>query len=248
MNSQLNVYNVCADSGELSPGGTLKLQGYHELICDLIEQNEIETGSSIAETIKQGYAWAIISLSMEVLHPVSSCEWLDGQTWLSEAPGGIFPYYRREVVFYNKAGETMFSASLFLVKLDTETHKIVSTEDERVPLIQPFGKTVEWAAPRLRDRGEYSFLHSRSIYPSDIDALGHLNNCRYGAFTYDAAMINGRNYTTHPFRYTMNFIRQYMVNDAVEISVRSENDSFYVSGGLDGSGRKHFIACLSPLV
>ena len=247
MNSQLNVYNVCADSGELGPGGTLKLQGYHELICDLMEQNEIATGNSISETIKQGYAWAIISLSMEVLRPVCSCEWLTGQTWLSEAPGGIFPYYRREIIFYNTAGETMFSASLYLVKLDTETHKIFSTDGDEEVCIQPFGKTVEWAVPRLRDRGEYTFLHSRSIYPSDIDALGHLNNCRYGAFTYDAAMMNGMNYTVHPFCYTINFIRQYMPDDTVEISVRSENDRFFVSGGSSGSSRKHFISCLSPL-
>ena len=244
MYNDLPQYSVCADNGEIGPNGFLKLQGYHELICDLIEQNEIANGSSIAETIKQGFAWAITSLSLDVKTPVSNCEWMLGQTWLSEIPDGIIPYYRREVQFFRKDGEHMFSASLYLVRLDISTHKIldrVPDESEKAAVKQ-YGTTVDCAVPRIRDRGEFELLHTRQVYPSDIDALGHLNNCRYGAMVFDAAAAKGLVFTSAPFRYIINFVRQTMPDKTINVFTRLDSDRFCVCGSIEGETRRNFIA------
>ncbi len=247
MYNELQKFPVCADNGELGANGFLKIQGYHEMICNLIEQNEISNGGSIAETLKKGFAWAIISLSIEVEKPIASCEWLTGQTWLSELPDGVSPFYRREVQFFAQDGSVMFSASLFLVRLDTTTHKIIRQPDNEKATVSPYGKTVENAAARIHEHEKYEHFDSRRIYPSDIDVLGHLNNCRYGSMVYDAAVALGHDFTSRPFSYTINFLRQYMPDSTVELFIRQKSDKLCICGGEnpEAEGRKNFIAYLS---
>ena len=247
MHSTLPIYQLRADSGELGPQGCLKLVGYHELLGRIIEDDLASQGNSLSHTLAHGYAWAMVSLSMQVKRPVSSCEQLCGQSWLSQCE---YPYHRREIQLFTAAGELVLSASVFMAPISTATHKI-QPEDELVPTVfrtlQEY--SAEWAQARMHSIHDerYQLLDVRTVRPSDIDALGHLNNCRYGAFAYDALESLGRNITAAPFRYTMHFMRQCMAGTQVSIGAYEERGAVHLLGVGREDKLKRFCAVIKEI-
>ncbi len=243
MSAELPRYPLRADSGELGANGYLKLAGCHELLCRVIELDQEHHGSSINDTLAHGYAWAVISLSMEVMQPVRSCGLLFGQTWLSEA---AHPYYRREIELTDEAGGAVLHASLFMVPLNASTHRIEPSDSLIDSGFSIGGRhTVEWAQPRTKKPSAALFtpVDTQLVRPSDIDALGHLNNCRYGAYTYDAAVLRGHDIFGKSFGYSIYFLRQCMPGERLAIGCcTDENGRFTVSGTGDSDGRIRFLS------
>ncbi len=247
MKDSIPVYNLRADSGELGADGNLKLGGYHELLCRIIESDQRALGCALKDTLQHGYAWAMISLSMQVCKPVDSCDRLYGQTWLSEMN---YPHLRREIEIYDESHSPVLCASIFMVPINTNTHQIHPEEQlDRFSctIIPEF--SVDWAQSRLQTIHDqrYQPLDMRTVRPSDIDALGHLNNCRYGAYVYDALAVLGQNYTDSPFTYTMHFMRQCMSGTKIRIGAYIDNGAVHLLGtGIDDK-LKRFGAIVKPL-
>jgi len=247
MHDNLPVYYVMADSGELGRDSFLKLQGYHELICRILEYDMSACNSSLSDTLAAGYAWAMISLSIQVENPVHSCEKLSAQTWLSE---NEYPYQRREIQIFSSSEKQVLSASLFMVPLNTSTHSLqpeASLLCRHFPVLNEF--SVNWALPKLKTiiTENYSHIDTRTVRPSDIDALGHLNNCIYGGYVYDLSAELGRSYTSLPFRYTMHFIRQCTLGEKLNINAYLKNNEMHVLGLGDSDGKKRFCSILAKL-
>ncbi len=235
-------YIVSPASGELGRSGFMRLSGYHHLICAAAESDMTSRRMSVSSTIKRGYAWAITSMTVDVFRPVDSCSPLEVSTWISTSRSLL---NRRELQFSDSRGEC-FRSSVFSAPVSMETHRLTRlNEDEYItetgePLIPD-------AATRLVIPSDSTEAYRRQVYPSDIDALGHMNNCRYGALAYDALTESERELLSNPFRYTICFRRQLMEGCTVQVNRSSDENGIYISGIQAGSDKPSFIVKLEKL-
>lgn len=203
----------------------MRLSGYQHLICAAAECDMFSKQLSVSHTISKGYAWAIVSMTVDVLRPVMSCTPLEVCTWIS---GNRGPINRRELQFFDDAGEC-FRASVFSTPVSMETHRLIRLSDDECGTImgEPL---IEDATSRISCIPDTRESFRREVFPSDIDALGHMNNCRYGALAYDALTEDERSALSRPFRYTINFRRQLMEGGTVCVRRGTDSSGIFITG------------------
>lgn len=239
MNNNFPAYTVLPASGELGRSGYMRLSGYQHLICAAAECDMIARHCSVKDTISKGYAWAFTSLTVDVLSPISSCDPLTACTWLSS---DRYPINRRELQFFD--GDTeRFRAAVFSTPVSTETHTI-TRPDEELSVCAKGKPVVENAASRITGLPELREVYRREVYPSDIDALGHMNNCRYGALAYDALTEEERQRLSLPYRFTINFRRQFFEGSTVVVSRGQNERGVFITGTAPDSDKPSFVVCL----
>ena len=190
---------------------------------------------SISRTIGKGYAWAITSLTVDMVRPVSSCSPLSACTWISS---DRHPINRRELQFFD--GETeCFRAAVYSVPVSIETHRIIRPKEEGSSVGGP--ELVENAVSRIVSLPDMAEHSRRMIYPSDIDALGHMNNCRYGALAYDVLTEEERQLLALPHRFTINFRRQLFEGDTVVLSRGKDDRGIFVTGSPTYNDKLSFV-------
>jgi len=231
-------YTVFPASGELGRSGYMRLSGYQHLVCAAAECDLTTRQMSISETISKGYAWAITSLTVDVLRPINNCAPLRAATWISS---DRHPINRRELQFSDGQREC-FRAAVFSTPVSMETHRIIrpDAEDCRVsgePL-------VEGAVSRITSLPDMTECYRREVFPSDIDALGHMNNCRYGALAYDALTEAERQRLGQPFRFTINFRRQLFEGSTVVVCRGTDERGVFITGAEQNSEKPSFIVWL----
>ena len=233
------MHTVLPASGELGRSGAMRLSGYQHLICAAAELDLTTRSMSISETIAKGYAWAITSLTVDVLRPVTRCHPLSARTWISS---DRYPINRRELQFFDDIGEC-FRAAVFSTPVSVETHRIIRPETgESIGTGGPM--LVDGAVSRITSLPEMSEVCRREVFPSDIDALGHMNNCRYGALAYDTLTEEERELLTKPFRFTINFRRQFFQGDTVVLRRGKDDLGIFVSGSQPESDKPSFSVWL----
>ena len=231
-------YLVFPASGELGRNGRMRLSGYQHLVCAAAECDLATRQMSISQTIGKGYAWAITSLTVDVLHPVTSCAPMHASTWISS---DRHPINRRELSFSDGEKEC-FRAAVFSTPVSMETHRIIRPTDEAGIVSGPI--LIEDAVSRITALPPLTECFRREVFPSDIDALGHMNNCRYGALAYDALTEDERQLLTEPFRYTVNFRRQLLEGSTVVVSRGLNSGGIYIAGRQEDSEKPSFIVWL----
>ncbi len=244
--SNIPTYTVCLPNGELNEHSVCKPSGYHQLICAAAEADLAHCGNSINDTIGKGYAWAIISLTIDVKRPLDHCEPLTMRTWIAPAHS---PFSRREVSAADRSGNVVFNTSIYMVPLDVNTHKILRNnffdstvyENDQFVTGEPL---IDNVRTRMSEPDGFVHLCDRTIMPSDIDALGHMNNCRYGAFAYDALDRQQRELFSRPFVYTIDYRRQLTEGESVSIDKLTDGCSIYVRG-INSDGKLSFLARFS---
>ncbi|MGI6728466.1 MAG: hypothetical protein ACOX4P_07965 [Anaerovoracaceae bacterium] len=177
------VYELDVEVAQLNENNALKPGAYQTLFARLADMHLANYNVDINETMKYGFGWALISLSFEVVHPINSCMRLYASTWYSQRKG---PYFRRELVFRNKQGQIMFHGSTFSVLLDIKNRTVFRKKETPFHMNPPYELFCIEANPRFRERGLYKDVETRKVHNSYMDCLGHVNNCRYGDFAYDA--------------------------------------------------------------
>lgn len=230
---------VLPASGELGRSGYLRLSGYQHLVCAAAECEMINCHCSVKETVSKGYAWAFTSLTIDVLHPINGCDALTANTWISI---DRFPINRRELQF-SANGTEYFRAAVFSTPVSTESHGIIRpTED--LSCFATGDTILENVVSRITSLPEMSEVYRREVFPSDIDALGHMNNCRYGALAYDALTEDERMNLTRPFRYTVNFRRQFFEGSTVIVCRGEDERGVFITGSVPDSEKPNFIVWL----
>ena len=176
------VHELDLEFAFLNEFDAVKPSAYQSLFAQLAERHLFFFNADTNETMKYGLSWALISISIEILRPIDRCMRLYATTWYSGRKG---PYYRRELVFRNEQGEIMFQGSTFSILMDVKARTVFRKKDLPFPLTVPRENFCIDASPRHHTTGNYVPVETRSIYNSDIDNLGHVNNRRYGDFAYD---------------------------------------------------------------
>lgn len=233
------LHTVLPASGELGRSGAMRLSGYQHLICAAAELDLTTRSMSITDTISKGYAWAITSLTVDVLLPVTGCDPLASRTWISD---NRYPINRRELQFFSGDKEC-FRAAVFSTPVSVETHRITRPADgESIDVGGPI--LVDGAISRITALPEMIEVSRREVFPSDIDALGHMNNCRYGALAYDALTEEERGLLTKPYRFSINFRRQFFQGDTVVLRRGTDERGLFITGSQPDSNRPSFTVWL----
>ncbi len=176
------VYELLVTSSWLNQHRQMKPYAYQILFEQMAEQHLEGLNLNVEGTREYGLAWALISMAIEVVNPISRSMTLYGNTWFSRHPG---PYFRRELIFRDGDGRVMFMGSTHSVLLDLEKRTVFRKKVPPFPMHDPTDIVLLDASPGFKMEADLTPVAERIVLASHIDCLGHVNNCRYGEFAYD---------------------------------------------------------------
>jgi len=221
------VYELEYESSFLNENNILKPSAYQNLIAQLVEQhlNNININAEI--TMKCNMAWALMALSIELVKPVEGCIRMYANTWYSQRQG---PYFRREFVFKNENGEILFQGSSFSILLDVEKRTVYRKKELPFFLHEPNEVFTIETKPTFKTKLEFDKMDERRVYNSYIDCVGHVNNCRYGEFAYDAFTDDERRNLAGVKRIDLYFLSELRINDIFSVLRAYDGPKLFVRG------------------
>ena len=137
--------------------------------------------------------------------------------------------------FYDaQSSELLISGISHWLYVNTETKRIIKTKDfteRKIAEYQTEHKAFEPGKIAIPD--DMKFLCERPIYFSDIDANGHANNSRYGAFVLDSLPEEFQNKEFTDFK--LNFSKETKQNQILKIygKFNTENKKITISAKQD---------------
>ena len=221
------VYELLATASYLNQYNQLKPYAYQILFEQMAERHLFDLNLNVDTTLKYGLAWALISMSVEVVKPIENSMTLYGSTWFSEHRG---PYFRRELLIKDEEGEVMFKGSTHSVLLDIEKRSVFRKKVIPFPMHEPTPVFLLDASPGLKmDRGLVPVME-RSVQPSQIDCLGHVNNCRYGEFAYDAFSVEEQEKLRDLKRMDISFLSELRAEDHFTMRKVGDGNQIFIQG------------------
>lgn len=160
----------------------LKPYAYQVLFEQMAEKHLSDLEINVDTIMKYGLSWVLVSMSVEILKPIEPGAVLFGSTWYSQHRG---PYFRRELIFKDASGDVVFQGSSYSVLFDIEKRSIFRKKEVPFPMFEPTEILLLDASPSFKTEMAFDRIVERVAYPSYIDCVGHVNNCRYGEFAYD---------------------------------------------------------------
>lgn len=221
------IHNLDVEVYYFNENGIMKPSAYQALFAKLAENHLSVFRFGADETMKYGLAWALISMSIEIKHQISSGMKLSAYTWYSHRQG---PFFRRELVFADENGEIMFQGSTFSVLLDVASRKVFRKKELPFRLTEPNGIYCMEASHRFKGEAKLQPFETRKTYGSDLDLLGHVNNRRYGDFAYDALTESEQLRLKNLRRVDFYFISEMRKNDNFTIFKSSEENRILLKG------------------
>lgn len=177
------VYEIETERVFYDQNSVVKPYVYQNLFLQVVDRHLKNIGLTFEMTAKHDLAWVLVSMSFEIQKPMYGIAKLYANTWYSQRRG---PFFRREVVFKNEAGETVFHGSTFSVLLNLKSRTVSRQVELPFDFMEPVKEFTVEAGPVYKNSAPYVKIDERKIYNSFIDFLGHVNNRRYGEFAYDA--------------------------------------------------------------
>lgn len=228
MNSERDcTYEIEIEVSYLNEHNVLKPYAYQELFAQVVERHLNEHNANVDFTMKFNFAWVLVSMSFEIIKPIQGCIKLFAKTWFSQRKG---PFFRREVILKNEDGEVMFKGSTFSVLLDINKRTVYRNREMPFPLFEPVEEFTIEAGPTLKADSEYYKVDERKVYSSYIDRLGHVNNCRYGEFAYDALTDEERGNLLNLNRMNIYFLSELRREDIFSIHKAAKGKSLMIRG------------------
>lgn len=215
----------------------LKPSAYPALFAQLSERQLTKFNMDNNRTMEFGLAWALISISIDIIRPIDRCMTLSARTWFSGRKG---PYYRRELVFENNDGGVMFQGSTFSILMDVTNRKVFRKKETPFKVTPAQTEYCTEADPRYRPGDSYLPVDSRSVHPSDIDKLGHVNNRRYGDFAYDVLTESEIQRLAHLKRLDFHFMSELRKNQDFQLEKSIEANRIRVRGLQEGASLPSF--------
>lgn len=222
-----SIYEVETEVSMLNENGVLKPHAYQILFAQIAEQHLNSFHLNAGDTMEYGIAWALISMTIEIEKQVDGCEKLFAQTWHSQHKG---PYWRRELLFKNAAGDVIFKGSTFSVLLDMEKRTVYRKKETPFFIGEPTEIFTTEARPTLKAKLDFTPVEERRVYNSYIDMLGHVNNCRYAEFAYDAFTDSEKAGLTDMKHMEIYFASELRCGDTFTIGKAYADGRLYIRG------------------
>lgn len=178
-----HTYPLRPGQADLNEASLLKPHGYLALFSAMMEHHLERIGGNRDTLALHGLAWVLCDLSLEISQPVQDTAPLHGSTWYSRRQG---PYFQREFVFLRPEGTPCFQGTSRAILFQTRARRIHREATIPFPFIEPYPESAIPLAASQPWEAPFTPVMERTARPSQIDALGHVNNTRYGEFAYDA--------------------------------------------------------------
>ena len=228
MKSEIDcIYELPVTASYLNQHSQLKPYAYQVLFEQMAERHLFKLNLNVDETMKYGLAWALIAMSVEVVSPIEKSMMLYGNTWHSQRKG---PYFRRELLFKDAAGQVMFKVTTHSVILDMEKRSVFRKREVPFAMHEPTEFFVLDASPGFQMEAELAPVSERTVQASQIDCVGHVNNCRYGEFVYDVFTAGEQTKLNRLKRMDIHFLSELRAGDEFSIRKGCENDSILFQG------------------
>ncbi len=165
---------------------------YQRMIMSMIEEHLDALNIGEKRLMEElGISWVLLSDSIELKRKLSPTDKITGTTWHS---GGRAPSFRRDFVFKDESGNIIAGGATVSTLFDNETRRLC-LDRKKIAVVdlmaqEPYLDSIE---RRLKSEGEWELLERRSVRPSMIDGVGHVNNTKYCDFIYDAMLDNDIN-------------------------------------------------------
>jgi len=219
------VYELIATASYLNQYNQFKPYAYQVLFEQMAERHLFDLNLNVDTTMKHGLAWALIFMSVEVMKPIEKSMALYGSTWYSQHKG---PYFRRELLFKDAVGQVMFKGSTHSVLLDIEKRSVFRKKEVPFQMHEPTPIFLLDASPSLKMDADLKPVAERIVQPSQIDCLGHVNNCRYGEFVYDVFTGEEQEKLRNLKRMDINFLSELRAVDQFTMrKACGENQIFF---------------------
>ncbi|NLY71583.1 MAG: hypothetical protein GX076_07940 [Clostridiales bacterium] len=231
------VHELEVEVAYLNENLVLKPSAYQALFAQLAENHLSFLGFGANETLKHDLAWVLISISIEVNKPITSCMKLYANTWYSQRKG---PYYRRELIFYNDKKEVMFKGSTFSILMNVKDRSVYRKKELPFPLTTPYPNFCVEASPHFRDIIKFDAVETRKVLNSHIDSYGHVNNRYYGDFAYDAFNEEEKKRLSQLKRIDFYFKSEMRLNDCFVINKATDQNQIVIQGYKNTKGDVSF--------
>lgn len=221
------VYELPATASYFNQYNQFKPYAYQVLFEQMAERHLIKLNLNVDETMKYGLAWALISMSVDVVTPIEKSMTLYGNTWHSQHRG---PYFRRELLFKDEEGQVLFRGSTHSVLLDMEKRSVFRKKEVPFPMHEPTEILLLDSSPGFKMDVELTPVAERTVLPSQIDCLGHVNNCRYGEFVYDIFTAEEQENLRNLKRMDINFLSELRAGDCFTMGKAYEENRVFFQG------------------
>lgn len=238
------TYHFRVDTAAQNENKALTLSALQRIIVTVSEEHLKNIGLDVPFLMKEyGVSWILLSLSAEIKSPVLPGELLSVRTWHTNKKG---LYYRRDIEISHEDGSVAIAAATFSSIFDMETRRLC-TNVKVLSAVEELGEGKELfeANPRIRINPEdLETVTSQSVMPSWIDALGHVNNLRYGDLITDALPEEKRAKLGNLSRFELGFTGELRLGESVELRLIDEGDTVLAAGIRSSDGKPAFLSKL----
>lgn len=231
------TYDVQVEMTHINEHNLLKPASYQLIFANVAERH-LERLDLAVERIKEFHmGWVLVSLSLEIVRPLGNSTNLHAHTWHSQRKG---PYYRREFEFFNEKEEIVFRGATYSVMLDLDKRTICRLRNLPFHVNAPVEEMLITASPQMKQEHDFAWVDERKVYNSYIDCFGHVNNCRYGEFAYDALDDQERERLCDLKRMDIYFHAELGYGDRFAVGKAWDGDTLYLRGENRQAGKKSF--------
>lgn len=224
---QDRVYEVEIKAGDLSPAQRLKPYAAQTMFEDIAQRHLDFLDLNMNRMMEFHLAWVLVSVSIQFQKPVTGCGKLYATTWYSQRKG---PYFRRELLFRDEQGDVVFSGSTFSVIMDLEKRGVFRAKELPFVLNEPLEEFTIEARPTRKFSQTFQDGDVRKVYPSFLDCLGHVNNCRYGELAYDSLPQERRENLDGLKRMELYFQAELSLGEDCQMQTCQEGETVLVRG------------------
>ncbi len=178
------IYRALVDTSMINAQRDIHISGLLRIMENMLEEHLLDIGMDNPRIVREeNSSWAFLSLCAEVLDRVRPGEILSGRTWFSGRRG---PLFRRELELCHADGTRAVAGSFFSGMIDLGARRIIRDRAFLERFTLPQGEPLLSADSRMAvDPAQYHETGRQLVRPSWLDALGHVNNARYGDMIYD---------------------------------------------------------------
>lgn len=238
------TYYFRVDTGAQNENHVMTLSAIQRAIVTSSEEHLKNIGLDVPKLMKEfGVSWILLSLSVKIESAFRPGELLSVKTWHTNKRG---VYYRRDFEILHEDGTPAAYAATFSSIFDMESRRIC-TNEQVLELVEELGEGKELfeASARLRIKPEeLSSVMTQNVMPSWIDALGHVNNLRYGDLITDALPEEIRANLGNLSRFELGFTGELRLGESVELKTMEEDGSLFAAGIRSTDEKPAFLAKL----
>ena len=222
----------------------LKVSAYQELYMQAVEPHLLNIGMDEAKLMAElDVAWVLIALTMEPKRPIRPGDRLHAKTWNSTEKARLL--FRPALPLCDGNDEIVLTGATFSALLDLKTRRVCTDRELIARFNLPAGEMLVDASDRLRMKTPLTEpVEILTARPSWEDAVGHVNNFRYGEMVYDALSDAQRENMEHLARLELYFVSETKPGDQLTLHRVDEGSDATVTVTLPEQTRPAFAAKL----